>query len=118
MVLNPSFLLIGSDAKPSIGGGNAKDVEDNAVRMSLREEVSMRSRRCHWPSLPASVRDHDHTGLPSGTWCTPMLTALVNKDLVLHSQVTILEGGISQKRVIVCGCAVLVMVVFVLGSLT
>ena len=85
MVLNPSFLLIGSDAKPSIGGGNAKDVEDNAVRMSLREEVSMRRRRCHWPSLPASVRDHDHTGLPSGTWCTPMLTALVNKDLVNKS---------------------------------
>ncbi len=53
MVLNPSFLLIGSDAKPSIGGGNAKDVEDNAVRMSLREEVSMRSRRCHWPVLGA-----------------------------------------------------------------
>ncbi len=70
MVLNPLFLLIGSDAKPSIGGGNAKDVEDNAVRMSLRKEVSMRRRccRCRWPSLPASVRDHDHTGVPSGTW--------------------------------------------------
>ena len=39
--------------------GNAKDVEDNAARMSLREEVSMHLRRCHWPSF------HDHTGVQS-----------------------------------------------------
>ena len=34
----------------------------------------------------------------------------------LHSQATILDGGISQKRVVVCVCE-LVMVVFVLCSL-